>query len=172
VTTRRAWAQLIAGAFAALRARAQVRAFPGDRADALRALAAAILPGELGRAGTDRIADRFGEWVRGYRAGADTEHGYGFPRVRSKPDLPVARYLQQLDALGRAPTAAAVAQALEEAKITALPGSPSGAHIAADLLSFYFNSADANDLCYRARIGRDACRGLTGSDRPPQALGQ
>jgi hypothetical protein len=51
-----------------------------------------------------------------------------------------------------------------------LPQSPNGAHIAADLLSFYFTSSDANDLCYQARIARDACRGLDGSDRPPAPL--
>jgi hypothetical protein len=68
------------------------------------------------------------------------------------------------------PTPDAVRRALDDAKITALPQSPNGAHIAADLLSFYFTSSDANDLCYQARIGRDACRGLDGSDRPPLPL--
>jgi hypothetical protein len=37
-------------------------------------------------------------------------------------------------------------------------------------MSFYFNSADANDLCYRARIQRDTCRGLEGSENPPPPL--
>jgi len=170
VTTRRSWFQLLTGAFASLRSWAQAAAFPGRRVTHLRALAATILPTTLGREQTDRIADRFAAWVRGYRAGADLEHGYGFPRIRSKPDLPVARYLEQLDALGEAPTPDAVRRALDDAKITALPQSPNGAHIAADLLSFYFTSSDANDLCYQAHIGRDACRGLDGSDRPPLPL--
>ena len=169
---RRAWFQAIAAAFTAVRSRAQSAIFPGTRAGALRDLAAAILPASLGREHTDRIADRFAEWVRGYRAGADTEHGYGFPRIRNKPDLPIARYLEQLDTLGEKPDADAVRRALEDAKVTALPASPNGAHIALDLLSFYFNSSDANDLCYQARIGRDACRGLSGSDRRPPALGE
>jgi hypothetical protein len=171
VNTRRTWVQLLAAAFTALRGWAQAAAFPDRRATHLRALAAAILPSSLGRDQTDRVADRFAAWVRGYRPGADLEHGYGSPRIRSKPELPIARYLEQLDALGEAPTADAVRRALNEAKITALPQSPNGAHIAADLLSFYFTSSDANDLCYQARIGRDSCRGLDGSDRPPAALG-
>ena len=108
--------------------------------------------------------------MRGYRSGADLEHGYGFPRIRTKPDLPVGRYLEQLDALGEAPDADTVRRALDAAKITALPASPAGVHVAADLLSFYFNSSDANDLCYQASIRRDACRGLAGSDRPPAPL--
>jgi hypothetical protein len=138
----------------------------------LRGLAVVLLPSSLGRDQTDRIAERFAEWVRGYRSGADLEHGYGFPRIRTKPDLPVARYVEQLDALGEAPDAEAVRRALETAKINALAPSPAGVHIAADLLSFYFNSSDANDLCYQANIRRDACRGLAGSDRPPAPLGQ
>jgi hypothetical protein len=39
-------------------------------------------------------------------------------------------------------------------------------------MAFYFRSSDANDLCYRAQIGRDQCRGLAGSDRPPAPLGR
>lgn len=172
---RRTWLQFLLAPFFAARSWAQnsqamSAAFPGRRATHLRALAAAILPSSLGREQTDRIADRFAAWVRGYRSGADLEHGYGFPRIRSKPDLPVARYLEQLDSLDELPTADAVRRALDDAKITALPQSPNGAHIAADLLSFYFTSSDANDLCYQARIARDACRGLDGSDRPPAPL--
>jgi hypothetical protein len=167
---RRTWLQFLLAPFFAARSWAQAAAFPGRRTTHLRALAAAILPSALGREQTDRVADRFAAWVRGYRPGADLEHGYGFPRIRTKPDLPVARYLEQLDALGETPSSDAVRRALDDAKITALPQSPNGAHIAADLLSFYFTSSDANDLCYQARIGRDSCRGLDGSDRPPAPL--
>ena len=167
---RRTWLQFLLAPFFAARSWAQAAAFPGRRATHLRALAAAILPSSLGREQTDRVADRFAAWVRAYRPGADLEHGYGFPRIRSKPDLPVARYLEQLDSLGGTPSSDAVRRAPDDAKVTALPQSPNGAHIAADLLSFYFTSSDANDLCYQARIGRDACRGLDGSDRPPAPL--
>jgi hypothetical protein len=37
-------------------------------------------------------------------------------------------------------------------------------------MSFYFRGSDANDLCYRAAIGRDKCRGLAGSQNPPSEL--
>jgi hypothetical protein len=49
-----------------------------------------------------------------------------------------------------------------------LPRTPDGKHVASDLMAFYFNSSEANDLCYRAHIGRDECRGLAGSDREPR----
>jgi hypothetical protein len=37
-------------------------------------------------------------------------------------------------------------------------------------MAFYFRSSDANDLCYRAAIGRDLCRGLDGSEQAPPPL--
>jgi hypothetical protein len=63
-----------------------------------------------------------------------------------------------------------VETALEEGKITDLPRNPDGRHIAADLMAFYFRGSDANDLCYRAAIGRDRCRSLAGSDHAPPEL--
>jgi hypothetical protein len=105
------------------------------------------------------------------------DHGYGFTRLRTKPPSPAAVYMRQLEALrasllsGDVPARQqAVEAALEEAKLTDLPRTPDGRHVAADLMSFYFRSSDANDLCYRVAIGRDLCRGLRGSDSPPPPL--
>ena len=163
--------------FRAVRAWAQATSFPGKEASTLRALAALVLPSELGREGTDRIAERFERWVRDYRPGADTEHGYGFTRVRAKPPSPAPAYVAQLETL-REPLAGAdpatrrkaIEAALEQANINDLPRMPDGKHIITDLMSFFFQSADANDLCYRAAIQRYNCRGLEGSDNPPPAL--
>jgi hypothetical protein len=149
---------------------AQTATFPGAQAEALRALAHVVLPSEPGAARIDAAADAFARWVREYRAGAEMEHGYGFTRLRNKPPSPAPVYLRQLAALGPQVTAESVATALDEAKITELPRTPDGRHVAADLMAFYFRSSDANDLCYRAAIGRDRCRGLAGSERPPEAL--
>jgi hypothetical protein len=163
--------------FAALRAWAQTASFPGKQMPALRDLAAVVLPTELGRAGTDRVAEQFERWVREYRPGADMDHGYGFTRVRSKPQSPAPVYLTQLEALSdavangdAASKRKAVEDALEQAGIKDLPRSPDGKHLIADLMSFYFHGSDANDLCYRAAIRRDSCRGLEGSNNPPPPL--
>jgi hypothetical protein len=118
-------------------------------------------------AGSGPIADQFTRYVREYRPGADTDHGYGFTRVRPKPPSPAPEYLRQLAALPVPLTRAAVEAALEEAQIKDLPRLPDGKNVIADLMSFYFRSADANDLCYRASIKRDTCRGLAGSSREP-----
>jgi hypothetical protein len=148
----------------------------------LRALAEVVLPSELGATGRARIVDDFVRWIRGYRAGAEMDHGYGFTQMRATPAPPSARYRAELDALDQAARTggttfaalpfdqrrAIVERALTAAKIERLPPRPSGGHVAVDLMAFYFQSGEANDLCYRAAIGRDACRGLPGSEQPPQ----
>ena len=55
--------------------------------------------------------------------------------------------------------------AIAAAKIERLPARPDGGHIATDLMAFYFNSIDANDLCYRAAIGRDYLPRARGLER-------
>ena len=156
--------------FPALRAWSQTASFPGKHASTLRALAKIVLPSELGPAGTDRVAGQFELWVRDYRPGADTDHGYGFTRVRAKPPSPAPTYLAQLEALHQPLDRRSVEAEIERANIRDLPHSPDGKHVIADLMSFYFHGSDANDLCYRAAIHRYECRGLDGSDNPPPSL--
>jgi hypothetical protein len=156
---------------------AQTAAFPATHSDTLAALAAVVLPSELGAERIRMIAHRFEQWVREYRPGAEMDHGYGFTRLRTKPPSPAPVYLRQLETLkpallneDAAVRRHAVEATLDEAKVTDLPRTPDGRHIASDLMAFYFRSSDANDLCYRAAIGRDLCRGLKGSENPPAAL--
>ncbi len=163
--------------FSGLRAWAQTASFPAGQEDTLAALAAVVLPSELGPVGVRDIARRFEVWVRDYRASAEMDHGYGFTRLRRKPASPAPAYLRQLENLrpslvngDAASHRQAVEAALDEAKVTDLPRTPDGRHVATDLMAFYFRSSDANDLCYRAAIGRDLCRGLKGSDNAPPPL--
>jgi hypothetical protein len=155
-----------------LRAWAQTAGFPGDQGETLRAIAAVVLPSELGAPQVEKTVAAFEHWVREYRPGAEMDHGYGFTRLRSKPPSPASTYLSQLQALHFAGDAdarrSAIEASLAQAKITALPQTPDGRHVATDLMAFYFRSSEANDLCYRAHIGRDECRGLAGSDREPK----
>lgn len=173
------WAASLGGALrlSSVRVWAQTANFPANHDDTLRALAAVVLPAELGAAGMDRTAEAFVRWVRGYRAGAEMDHGYGVTRLRSKGSSPAPNYLRHLEALREALLAGdmdskrqAVTAALEQAGIAELPRTPDGRHAAADLMAFYFRSSDANDLCYRAAIGRDLCRGLDGSEQAPAPL--
>jgi hypothetical protein len=154
-------------ALAFLRVARPQSTFPGPHADTLRSLAAIVLPTS---APIDQITAAFIRWVRDYRPGAEMEHGYGITRLRNKPPSPASAYLDQLAALPTPLDAAAVQSALERARVADLPRTPGTSHVAADLMAFYFRSSDANDLCYRAAIGRDQCRSLAGSDLPPAPL--
>ena len=86
------------GSFAAilksqsLRALAQPAGFPGAESKTLELLAATVLPAELGDAGVKKAANDFVRWVANYRAGAETEHGYGVTRIRAKSASPAPLY--------------------------------------------------------------------------------
>ena len=146
----------------------------------LVALADTVLPSEADR---KAALAAFIAWIDNYKEGADTDHGYGNTRIRATGPSPARDYPAQLAALDTAAGAAGaqsfaratpeqrrvlVAAALAAAKVERLPARPTGGHIAADLMGHYFNSSAANDLCYRAPIHRDACRGLAGSEHAPR----
>ena len=150
----------------------------------LRSLAPVVLPASLGRRAIGLTTDRFLEWLSGYRAAVIMEHGYGQPAVRRTPASPAARYGEQLAALEQAAAQkgspfdrlpadakrAVIEAALEEAKVENLPSLPDGRHVVSDLMAFYFQGSEANDLCYRARIGREKCRPLANVTVRPRPL--
>lgn len=161
-------------------AAAQVPFGEAERARLL-ALAAVVLPQEIGARGQQAAVDQFLQWIRDYQAGAERDHGYGVTALRATPASPAIGYRAQLDALdrdagGSLATASAddrarvVGAAIAAANVRDLPGRPTGGHVATDLMSHYFNSPAANDLAHRRAIGRDACRNLAGSDARPTAL--
>jgi len=171
----------VAAAFplSGIRTWAQTVAFPATHENVLKELAATVLPESLGRSGTDAIAEQFVRWVREYRPGAEMTPGYGFPRIRKKAASPVPAYLAQLDQLAAGALAEPdlagrrrrLAESIQSAEIPDLPQLPDGTHIAVDLMSFYFQSSEANDLAYSAAIGRDKCRSLKNSGNAPPSLG-
>ncbi len=161
--------------FTNFRLSGQTVAFPGKHEVTLNELAAAVLPESLGRAGSDAVAAGFVEWVQHYREGAEMQTGYGFTRLRYKPVSPARRYLDQMDQLASGALAEdtlvarrkKISEQLLAANIKDLPFSPDGAHVVSDLMTFYFQSSEANDLAYEARIGKDMCRGLKSSAAVP-----
>jgi hypothetical protein len=147
----------------------------------LRAIAEVVLPSAANK---DAAVRAFTDWIANYKEGADTDHGYGNTRVRPTGPPPSRNYDAQTAALDAAAVAKGAASfaatsleqrraileaAIVAAKVERLSARPTGAHIATDLMGHYFYSSAANDLCYRAAIGRDICRGLPGSDLPPRA---
>ena len=153
----------------------------------LQAVAEAVLPDSLGPDGRREAVAGFVGWLRDHEAGRYLEHGYGHTRLEKTGPAPSSQYGAQLQALeaaarhlhGKAFASvdlearrALIGGAFERLKVEALGGRPSGRHVAADLMTHFFSSAEANDLCYEAAILRDSCRSLEDSGERPEPLGE
>jgi hypothetical protein len=152
----------------------------------LLALASAILPSEFGPDGQRRIAAALQKWIAGYRVGAEMNHGYGTARIRTTGADPSTRWalqLRSLDADARRVHAAGftaitpeqrralVRTQLTAERATAIPGETAAAsHVALALLSTFYGSPEATDLCYEAAITPNACRPLTAVTQRPVPL--
>ncbi len=166
-------------------AAAQPPAAPAARAelDAARlgAIGAVVLPSELGPKGVERVVGEFRAWVEGFEPVAELPHGYGTDQIRYGPADPAPQWQAQLEALElearkRFSTAFADLPAGERRAMLRrdMARDPLGAldpisapHVATALMGHFFQSPEAVDLCYRARIEPYRCRGLaTAPDRP------
>jgi hypothetical protein len=162
-------------------AQTSTTAISTDELATLHAIAEVVLPRELGPEARRGIVSGFVRWIRTYKDGADTDHGYGVTRIRRTGPSPALVYAAQMTALQSAAGGAfqtlsvdarrpLVEAALTAAGVDRLPSRPNGGHVISDLMAFYFNSPAATDLCYRAAIGRHDCRGLPNSDKAPEPL--
>jgi hypothetical protein len=168
--------------FDSLRLFAQPRELTPDAIAVLHDIAPTVLPATLGDTGVRRITDKFVAWTRGYREGVALSHGYGHPRLQKSGPSPVPGYIAQLSALAAdAKTKGArwsaldletrrslLDAALTRAGVRNLPPRPSGQHVVADLMAFYFRSSEANDDCYKALINREVCRPIAITTRRPE----
>ena len=139
----------------------------------LRRIAASVLPSALGESGANKVVVDFLRWLREYPSGAKMPHEPEGLDAPLTPEIRVEVYETQLQAIAAAkqnevPLVTVLQESLADAGIEELPLRPDGRHIVSDLMSFYFTGSQANDLCYRADIGRKTCRGLPGTgDEPP-----
>lgn len=139
-------------------------------------LANVVLPASLGQQRRDHISAGFIQWIREYKQGAEIASGYGFPRTQVIGPNPASHYADQLRKLdlarldGAAAKRSAVEKALEDAQVDRIPQRPNGKHVAADLLSYFYNSSEGEDFLYGVAIKRDECRGLSDSGRRPAAI--
>lgn len=153
----------------------------------LRAVADVALPtGALGADGTETAIAGFLAWVDGFEPAAELDHPYLTGELRYGPAHPGPRWAAQLQAMDlesrrrsgaafadRTPEARReiVAAAVGEGEAAGLPGSPARAdHVAVGLLAWFYGTSEANDLCYRARVGRHVCRGTASLSDEPEAL--
>ena len=168
--------------FERLRLLAQPRDLTPEAIALLHEIAPTVLPASLGAARTRATVDKFVAWTRGYREGVPMTHGYGHPRLQKTGASPVPAYGLQLSALERAARGkgsrwpaldldtrrALLDEAFTSAGVRNLPARPSGQHVIADLMAFYFRSSEANDDCYQAMINREVCRPIEITIRRPE----
>jgi hypothetical protein len=148
----------------------------------LTALAGAVLPTQLGADGTERAARNFATWIGGYTAGAEVLHPYGDDTIESLGPSPAPEWRAQLNDLDTRARAtggrlfaslrlderqAIVREAIGTPEGNGLPAPLRARHVALALMSHYFNSADADDLCYEVQIRREQCRPLRNAARAP-----
>jgi hypothetical protein len=164
---------------------AAVEHLQGDPATLL-ALGEIVLPAAaLGKNGVAKAVTAFRDWGAGYREGAELVHGYGTSRLRTAGPTPLTRWAKQLDELDaaaqsahkkpfRAITAsqreAIVRAALQGQRLDRLPGIADASHVSLALIAHFYDSADAADVCYEAKIGKNQCRPLAASTRKPLPL--
>jgi gluconate 2-dehydrogenase subunit 3-like protein len=156
-----------------------------DDRELLHALAATILPEELGAARTREFAERFERWVSNFRPGAEQNHGYGTGELEQAPADPWPRWRQQLQtleaesqkqysngfsALPAERRTTLVATQLEAVRADRIPAPLGANHVALALLGWFYNTPEATDLCYRAAIGKENCRALNEAPNKPRSL--
>ena len=148
----------------------------------IAALAAVVLPTELGTDGFNRVGREFTQWIGRYRAGVELVHPYGSTELRNTGESPLNRWRSHLATLDqqarqqhqRAFTALTVVQrrdlvtsAIAADRPNRLPDALDGSHVALALMAWYFATPDAINRCYNARIDRYQCRPLVNAPRLP-----
>ena len=151
----------------------------------LRAVADIVLPvAALGEEGVAEAVGGFTTWVEAFEPAAELDHPYLTGELRYGPPHPGPRWAAQLDALdlesrrrfgvpfgerSAEERRAVVERALGAEPPDDLPGSPARAdHVALGLLAWFYGTPRANDLCYRAEVGRHRCRGIASLPDEPR----
>lgn len=177
---------------AALRAEAQAPHRAGASEDLsrrldlslLHALAAAVLPSEIGASGVEEALRDFVRWLDGFEPVAELPHPYlSTDRVAYGPPDPAPRWASQLaalDLLAQKSRGAGfadlpldarrelVAEDLERhGADSPLPAPARAPHVAAGFLARFYSRPAAADLAYGVRINAAGCRDLeSGAERP------
>jgi len=151
----------------------------------VRGVADAVLPSELGNDGMQRVGRAFTQWIGAYKPAVELVHPYGSAELRQTGASAATRWRSQLAALDRAarekhrkPFTAItrdqrrelVMSSLADERANRLPDPLQANHVALALLSWYFATPEATDLCYNAKIGKNQCRPLVHSSRQPLPL--
>ncbi len=153
--------------------------------ETLSAIAGIVLPAaSLGEEGIRRVVEGFRKWLDELEPVAELDHAYIFTdEILYGPPDPGPLFTAQLEALEleaekrHEASFTAIAREEQEAILkrqlppnpgTALPDPARAPHVALSLLSYFYQSSEANDLCYEKAIERTTCRGVeSGAVEPP-----
>lgn len=153
--------------------------------ETLRAVAEAVLPGELGDDGRERAVRAFERWSEALEPVAELSHPYLVPEIRYSGPDPRPGWAAQLEGLEKE-CGSRYGVSLSDLDISgrrallegplgeAGPdlGAPQNAdHVALALMAHFFGSAIATDICYGRAIRKELCRSIEGAEDEPAALG-
>lgn len=154
---------------------------PGET---LRAVAEAVLPGELAAEGRERAVAAFERWSEGLEPVAELSHPYLVPEVRYSGPDPRPGWVAQLEGLEKECESrygkgfgdldvparrGMLARPLGQAG-PGLGSPANAAHVALALMAHFYTSPVATDLCYGRVIAKQQCRGLEGALGEPAVL--
>jgi hypothetical protein len=160
---------------------------PAERADTLAALASVALPSaSLGEEGVRRVVEGFRKWLDELEPVAELDHVYiATDEVPYGPPDPGPMWRAQLEALDleaeKRHESRFAALAREEQEEILKRQIPAGAgvglphparapHVALGLLAYFYQTSEANDLCYQRAIEKTTCRGIeAGAVEPPRS---
>ncbi len=153
-------------------------------AKALEALGRLVLPmSSLGDAGLSQVLDGFGKWLSGVEPVCELDHAYIWTdEILYGPPDPAPLWASQLEALeleaekrhGSSFVAlspedqrAVLERQLPKEIPSRFPEPARAPHVAIGLLAYFYDTADANDLCYQSAIEKLTCRGVESGTTEP-----
>ena len=156
--------------------------------DTLLALAKLVLPSDsLGDDGVSVAVDDFIGWLDGFEPVAELDHHYLWTDdISYGPGDPAPLFASQLEALTleakrrhEQPFHAIDVEAQQQIFRNQLPAVASeglpfageAPHVAIGLLSHFYATSEALDLCYGRKIEKQTCRGLDSAADEPQEVG-
>jgi hypothetical protein len=152
----------------------------------LDAVARIVLPkATLGDTGVATVVEGFRKWLAELTPVAELDHAYIWTDdILYGPPHPGPLWNVQLEALSleaekrygvafldlsRADQESLLRRQIPRDLPSALPDPARATHVALGLLAYFYQTSEANDLCYEARIERFTCRGLESSSSEPPA---
>lgn len=151
----------------------------------LEPLGRLVLPlSSLGEAGLKRVLEDFGKWLAELEPVAELDHAYIWTdEILYGPPDPGPLWAAQLEALelesekrhgasfedlSPENQRRILERQLPSEVPARLPEAARAPHVALGLLAYFYDTAEANDICYQASIEKLTCRGVESGTTEPE----